>query len=278
MPIDVNISTTFLGDTDTPNTYAGAGGYKVKVKEDETGLEFLEDSGGADTNIMYNDLTATADRSQNMNSKSISFVNGKQFIFNSNVAPNISESSYSVSGYGSGTNDLCFEVKNGSGQVIAYFRGDKRVDLKGALQLGNGTTSQIFLDNIISGKSLQLEASSGSFNIISFVLGTPGDVSRLNTTAEAWTMNKALRIDNNNALIYANTSGNGLKIAGNPSGNHSLQIKHNQQVFYYAPSSIDTSGLETNFFAYSIDESGSNFLIKVRDSVGTIKTVTLPMV
>ena len=31
---------------DTPSAYTGAGGYKVKVKGDETGLEFVEDTGG----------------------------------------------------------------------------------------------------------------------------------------------------------------------------------------------------------------------------------------
>lgn len=39
--------TTFLGLTDTPNSYAGAGEYLVKVKASEDGLEFILGSGGA---------------------------------------------------------------------------------------------------------------------------------------------------------------------------------------------------------------------------------------
>lgn len=38
--------TEFVQLTDVPSSYAGFGGYKVKVKADETGLEFVVDSGG----------------------------------------------------------------------------------------------------------------------------------------------------------------------------------------------------------------------------------------
>ena len=39
-------ATDFLGLSDTPNNYAGAGGYKVKVNAGATGLEFVADAGG----------------------------------------------------------------------------------------------------------------------------------------------------------------------------------------------------------------------------------------
>jgi hypothetical protein len=39
-------ASTFLDLTDTPSSYSGQGGKKVKVKADESGLEFVTDSGG----------------------------------------------------------------------------------------------------------------------------------------------------------------------------------------------------------------------------------------
>ena len=38
--INVNITTTLLGDTDTPNSYVGEGGKFLAVKADESGTEF----------------------------------------------------------------------------------------------------------------------------------------------------------------------------------------------------------------------------------------------
>jgi hypothetical protein len=39
------ISLSFIGLSDSPNTYTGAGGYFVKVKSSEDGIEFVSDSG-----------------------------------------------------------------------------------------------------------------------------------------------------------------------------------------------------------------------------------------
>lgn len=55
---DIPISPEdFIDLFDTPNAYTGAGGYKVKVKSTEDGLEFLPDSagGGADINAVHYD-------------------------------------------------------------------------------------------------------------------------------------------------------------------------------------------------------------------------------
>ncbi len=41
--------SNFIGLTDTPSSYTGASNYKVRVKSDETGLEFVADSGGGGT-------------------------------------------------------------------------------------------------------------------------------------------------------------------------------------------------------------------------------------
>ena len=39
--MDINITTTFLGNTDTPNSYVGKAGNTLVVKDDETGLDFV---------------------------------------------------------------------------------------------------------------------------------------------------------------------------------------------------------------------------------------------
>jgi hypothetical protein len=40
--VDIDITTTFLGNTDTPNSYTGQGGKSLVVKTDETGVEFSD--------------------------------------------------------------------------------------------------------------------------------------------------------------------------------------------------------------------------------------------
>lgn len=40
--VDIDITTTFLGNTDTPNSYVGQGGKSLVVKTDETGIEFTD--------------------------------------------------------------------------------------------------------------------------------------------------------------------------------------------------------------------------------------------
>lgn len=42
-------AANFVDLGDVPASYSGAGGYKVKVKSDETGLEFVADTGGSST-------------------------------------------------------------------------------------------------------------------------------------------------------------------------------------------------------------------------------------
>lgn len=54
---------------DTPENYAGAGGYKVKVKSDESGLEFLADSGGGSWDKPYGSATFTYDIDGNIETK-----------------------------------------------------------------------------------------------------------------------------------------------------------------------------------------------------------------
>lgn len=54
MPIDINISTTFTGDTDTPNAYNGQAGKVPTVKSDETGLEFSEIP--ANDDLLYHEV------------------------------------------------------------------------------------------------------------------------------------------------------------------------------------------------------------------------------
>ncbi len=153
MAIDINISTTFLGDTDTPDTYVNQGSKKLVVKEDETGVEFIEDSGGTDTNVMNTDLTAAADRSQNMNSNSMSFTNGKQFKWLNNVAPTIGEGSFDLEAYGTTSSDIIFRLKNGSSAVKMKVLGD------GSTEWLTGFHS--FGDSINAGAKLQGVTNSG---------------------------------------------------------------------------------------------------------------------
>ncbi len=46
-------AVAFIDLTDVPSVYTGAGGYKVKVKGDETGLEFVEDTGAPAAQTKY---------------------------------------------------------------------------------------------------------------------------------------------------------------------------------------------------------------------------------
>lgn len=51
MSVDINITTTFLGDTDTPNSYSGQAGKFPKVNASEDGLEFDEVVSGLEVNV-----------------------------------------------------------------------------------------------------------------------------------------------------------------------------------------------------------------------------------
>lgn len=130
MAIDLNIATTFLGDTDTPNTYVGQATKKVVVNALETGLEFVTDNGGS-TNIMNTDLTATANRTQDMNSYSMYFNNAKQFKWINNVAPTIGEGSFDLQGSGTTSSDVLFWLKNGAGAT--------KIKMNGVGNIGIGT-------------------------------------------------------------------------------------------------------------------------------------------
>jgi len=72
MAIDINISTTFLGNTDTPNSYVGQANKVVSVKNDATGLEFTTIS-ATDTNIYNTDGTLTANRTVTHNGFTLDF-------------------------------------------------------------------------------------------------------------------------------------------------------------------------------------------------------------
>jgi hypothetical protein len=154
MAININITTTFLGDTDTPNSYIGQGTKKVVVKADASGLEFVPDTGGSDTNIMYDDLTATADRSQNMNSKSMTFINGKQFKWINNVAPTIGEASFDLQAYGTTSSDTLINIKNGS--------GTSKFKMSGVGQIGIGanpfTQTRVYINAISGEKGIYVDA------------------------------------------------------------------------------------------------------------------------
>ena len=56
-----DFSGTFLALTDTPSVYSGAGSYKVKVKADESGLEFIADSVSTDEKVKSDSGDSTAD-------------------------------------------------------------------------------------------------------------------------------------------------------------------------------------------------------------------------
>lgn len=129
MAIDVNISTEFIKDIDTPATYSGQGTKKLVVKEDETGIEFVPDSSGSDTNIMNANLTANANRTQDMNSFSMYFNNGKQFKWLNNVAPTIGEGSFDLQGYGTTSSDVLFSLKNGASQSKIRVNGVGRIGI-----------------------------------------------------------------------------------------------------------------------------------------------------
>ena len=73
MAIDINIATTFLGNTDTPSTYVGQGSKVVSVKVDETGLEFTTVSGGGGNNIYNTDGTLTGNRVVSYNGFNLTF-------------------------------------------------------------------------------------------------------------------------------------------------------------------------------------------------------------
>lgn len=123
MAIDVNIATTFLGNTDTPDSYAGMGGYVPSVNVGETGLEFrlIEP-----LNIMNSNLVADADRSQNMLNHSMTFINGKQFKWTNGVAPTIGQGSFEFQGYGTNASDVLYRLKDGGGTVRNTVYGNGR--------------------------------------------------------------------------------------------------------------------------------------------------------
>jgi hypothetical protein len=71
MAIDINIATTFLGNTDTPSTYVGQGGKVVSVKVDASGLEFTTVQGGG--NIYTENGTLTGNRTVTHNGNTLTF-------------------------------------------------------------------------------------------------------------------------------------------------------------------------------------------------------------
>lgn len=61
MAIEIDITTTFLGNQDTPDSYEGKAGNVLQVKDDETGIEFVSLAPPAESTgtIFYADLVTT---------------------------------------------------------------------------------------------------------------------------------------------------------------------------------------------------------------------------
>ena len=112
MAIDINISTTFLGNTDTPNSYVGQGGKVVSVKVDASGLEFTTIS-TSDTNIYNTDGTLTGNRTVTHNGNTLTF-NGKTQI--KCFSASASDVQFNVRNFGN-TGDV-FQV-SGDGSVYS---------------------------------------------------------------------------------------------------------------------------------------------------------------
>lgn len=109
MAIDINISTTFLGNTDTPNSYVGQANKVVSVKSDASGLEFTTIS-ISDTNIYNTDGTLTANRTVTHNGFTLTF-NGKTQI--KCFSASASDVQFNVRNFGN-TGDVFQVLGNGS--------------------------------------------------------------------------------------------------------------------------------------------------------------------
>ena len=206
MAIDVNISTEFINDTDTPASYVGQATKKLVVKADETGIEFIEDSSGGGTNIMNANLTADADRTQDLNSHSMYFNNGKQFKWLNNVAPTIGEGSFDYQGFGTTESSIVSRMKNGSGYVISeqYGTGSfKNFSTTAGYKFG-------YYDSGFSHPTLNLDSPAASASYIRWYRAG-SEVARLgNYQLELWLSSNQFQmrdLSNNNIHIVKNTSG-----------------------------------------------------------------------
>jgi hypothetical protein len=169
MAIDINITTTFLGNTDTPNTYAGQGGKVVSVKSDATGLEFTTIS-GADTNIYNTNGTLTANRTVTHNGNTLTF-NGKTQV----QSPSASAS------------DTAFAVRNNTNTDYLfnqYANGEWRTKtLNGYFfEFWNyGNNFPAFTMEAPNGGELQQRFRWNDVNKASFALNSAGNIFNINT-------------------------------------------------------------------------------------------------
>lgn len=84
-------------------------------------------------NIMYNDLTATGNRYQDMDGYIMEFDNGSQFKFTTNVAPPAGQASHDFRGYGTTASDILWRVRTGGGGTAVSIDGARNSYFNGNL-------------------------------------------------------------------------------------------------------------------------------------------------
>ncbi len=223
-------------------------------------------------NIMNADLIADGDRSQDMDSNSMAFINGKQFKFLNNVAPTPGEGSFEYQGYGSLSSHTINRIKNGSGQVI------QSLDGLGRQTVGDGSNSVILLNNSQSGKQLELTSSSGSFNTFTFIIGASGGISEIVTSGAALQFSNLFKLAGSDIFfIYPNTGGNGIAMSGRDNLlSRDFHLNGDGRALFKSfNTAISDDDLINNQLAIYVDEDLDTVKIKVKKSNGIVFTKTI---
>ena len=159
MAIDINIATTFLGNTDTPSTYVGQGSKVVSVKVDETGLEFTAASGGGGNNIYNADGTLTGNRTVSYNGFNLTFGVANSGGTLKTVSPGASASDTALAVRNSLDNANLFFVKgNGDFESISNYATGYQLSYKDT----GGSLPILLLDAPNGGNAYQIFRNAGN--------------------------------------------------------------------------------------------------------------------
>jgi hypothetical protein len=177
MAIDINISTTFLGDTDTPSSYVGQGGKFVSVKVAEDGLEFTTIS-VADTNIYNTNGTLTANRTVTGGGFTLDFL-GVTRIRPINATStevgfsfrNFANTSDLIKFFNTGNVEVISGVMSLGGAILSTVRFNSVTNVTGMMAVrgyqSSGSANQLaagFTTDGSSSVAIQAQATAGAFS------------------------------------------------------------------------------------------------------------------